>query len=174
MARAFIVRRLSLASLFAVGVISLTILPATAQTAASRAPLTLSGDSFSGAAPAEPRASYQLAQSERRQQRRTRTRSNRSSGETSSAYTGRYAILRKDNADSGCLLNINSGGRAQLGPRCGDHGMRIFDPVNWAVSGDRMTLRSRNGHRITFTRKEDGVWYREPANAKRPLALRKH
>lgn len=174
MARAAIARTIRLASCAAIGIFSFTGLPAAAGTMSPSAQTILSGDSFPGAEPGERRAAMQVAQRERRRSRRSRARRSRSSGGASSAFAGRYAILRKDNRDSNCLLNINRGGRAQLGPRCGDHGMRIFDPVRWAVSGNRMTLRARKGHRITFVRKEDGIWYRDPANSKRPLALRKY
>lgn len=120
--------------------------------------------------------SYRIAQVERRKRRRKRTRRTRRRDRkpsASSAYMGRYGILRKNNKDVGCVLSLRRNGRAQLGPGCGDQGIVIFDPRGWRVRGDSMTLRARAGHRISFTRKADGIWYRSPAG-KRPLSLKKY
>ncbi len=84
---------------------------------------------------------------------------------------GRYAILREENKDSGCLLILNAGGRAQLGPGCRDHGLVVFDPIGWAAGRGAIVLRARKGHRINMVLK-DGLYVREPA-AGRPFVLRK-
>ena len=94
-------------------------------------------------------------------------------GPVAGEIAGRYAILRKDDVDVGCLLTLRANGRAQLGPACGDHGIVVFDPVRWAFARNRLTLQARRGHRIAFARAQDGVWRRDPP-AKIPLGLRKH
>lgn len=86
---------------------------------------------------------------------------------------GRYAMLREDNKDSGCLVNLQQSGRAQLGPGCMDQGLVVFDPVGWSATRNTIVLRARKGHRITFVYKPDGVWLRDPPD-KRPLAMRKY
>lgn len=106
----------------------------------------------------QPPANIQLAQ--RKQQQ--------SSGGN---LAGRYAILREENKDSGCLLILNAGGRAQLGPGCRDQGLVVFDPIGWAAGRNAIILRARKGHRITLNLR-DGLYVREPAE-KRPFVLRK-
>lgn len=86
---------------------------------------------------------------------------------------GRYAVLREENKDTGCLVNLLASGRAQLGPGCKDQGVVVFDPIGWSGARNSIVLRARKGHRINFVYKPDGVWLREPAD-KRPLALRKY
>ncbi len=88
------------------------------------------------------------------------------------AGAGRYALLREENKDSGCLVNLLPGGRAQLGPGCKDQGLVVFDPIGWSTGRNSIILRARKGHRVNFILKTDGTWLREPAD-KRPLALRK-
>ena len=89
------------------------------------------------------------------------------------ASAGRYALLREENKDSGCLVNLLPGGRAQLGPGCKDQGIAVFDPVGWSTGRKSIILRARKGHRVDFVHKPDGTWLREPPD-KRPLALRKY
>lgn len=86
-------------------------------------------------------------------------------------FAGRYAILREENKDSGCLLSLNAGGRAVLGPGCRDHGLVVFDPTAWTTARGNIILRARKGHRVTFVPK-DGLYVREPA-ASKPFVLRK-
>ena len=85
----------------------------------------------------------------------------------------RYALLREENKDSGCLVNLLAGGRAQLGPGCKDQGLVVFDPIGWSSGRNAIVLRARKGHRVNFVYKPDGTWLREPED-KRPLALRKY
>ena len=86
---------------------------------------------------------------------------------------GRYALLREENKDSGCLVNLQQSGRAQLGPGCMDQGLVVFDPVGWSAGRNSLILRARKGHRVTFMYRPDGTWLRDPPD-KRPLALRKY
>lgn len=86
---------------------------------------------------------------------------------------GRYALLREEGKDSGCLVNLMQNGRAQLGPGCRDQGLVIFDPVGWSAGRNSIVLRARKGHRVNFVYKPDGTWLRDPPD-KRPLALRKY
>ena len=82
-------------------------------------------------------------------------------------------MLREEQKDSGCLVNLQQGGRAQLGPGCMDQGILVFDPIAWSMGRNAIVLRARKGHSLNFVYKPDGVWLREPAD-KRPLGLRKH
>ncbi len=111
-----------------------------------------------------------FAQNERRSRRNQRR--NESSG-GGAGLAGRYGILREKSRDVGCLLTLSNGGRAQLGPGCSDHGFVVFDPTRWQGSGNKIILRARKGHRITFSRQADGSWQRDPA-AKVPLGLKKY
>jgi hypothetical protein len=86
---------------------------------------------------------------------------------------GRYALLREENKDSGCLVNLQQSGRAQLGPGCMDQGLVVFDPTGWSSGRNSLILRGRKGHRVTFMYRPDGTWLRDPPD-KRPLALRKY
>ena len=81
--------------------------------------------------------------------------------------------MRAENKDAGCLLSLNRSGRAQIGPGCQDHGIQIFDPVRWQISGGKIILRARGGHRISFARHPDGPWQRSPAG-KTALGLKKY
>lgn len=110
---------------------------------------------------ANPEAPIRLAQ------QRSRKKQESSGG----AFAGRYAILRDGNKDSGCLLILNAGGRALLGPGCRDHGLVVFDPTAWSTARGAIVLRARKGHRITLVPK-DGLFIREPA-ADKPFVLRK-
>jgi len=124
----------------------------------------------------------ELAQADRRKRRRTKRsrsrRSNATGAGTGAAAAqggipGRYAVLRDENKDAGCLLSLNRNGRALVGPGCADQGIQIFDPVRWSYSGGQIILRARKGRRISFGRKADGTWQRTPA-AKKALGLKKY
>lgn len=78
---------------------------------------------------------------------------------------GRYSILR-DDKDTGCMLTLMAGSRAQLAPACRDNGIVVFDPVKWAVDRGRLVLTARKGHKAHFERDESGVWRRDPAEGK--------
>lgn len=84
--------------------------------------------------------------------------------------SGRYAILR-DDKDTGCMLTLHGGSRAQLAPACRDNGLVIFDPVRWSIDRGRLVLTARKGHKAHFERDSDGIWRRDP-NEGKPLAFR--
>ena len=60
--------------------------------------------------------------------------------------SGRYSVLR-DDKDTGCMLTLSGGGRAQLAPACRDNGIVVFDPVKWAIDHGRLALTARRGTR---------------------------
>lgn len=78
---------------------------------------------------------------------------------------GRYAILR-DDKDTGCMLTLFGGARAQLAPACRDNGIVIFDPVRWSLEHGRLVLTARKGHKAHFERDDAGVWRRDPKEGK--------
>jgi hypothetical protein len=89
---------------------------------------------------------------------------------------GRYAVLRAEDKDTGCMLTLQGGssaiaGRAQLAPACRDNGIVIFDPVAWSIERGRLVLRARKGHNTKFDRDPRGFWRRDAKEGK-PLALR--
>ena len=68
---------------------------------------------------------------------------------------GRYAILRADDKDTGCMLTLETsaragGSKALLAPACRDNGMVIFDPVAWSLERGRLALTARKGHKNSF------------------------
>jgi hypothetical protein len=89
---------------------------------------------------------------------------------------GRYAILRAEDRDTGCMLTLEArpaegGNKAQLAPACRDNGVVIFDPVAWSLERGRLVLTARKGHKTFFERHQDGVWRRDAKEGK-PLSLR--
>ena len=89
---------------------------------------------------------------------------------------GRYAILRAEDKDTGCMLTLEqrpaSGGfKAQLAPACRDNGLVVFDPVAWNLDHGRLSLIARKGHKAHFDREADGVWRRDAKEGK-TLSLR--
>ena len=159
-----------------------------ATSAIAKSPLTsqivLSGTSLfaSSNTVEKPGKSLHLAQLERRKPRKRRRtrRSRRRSGATKQPASGpakdipgRYAVLRAESKDAGCLLSLRGNGRAQVGPGCQDHGFQIFDPVRWRFSRGTLVLQARAGHRVSFSRKDDGTWQRSPT-AKKALGLKKY
>jgi hypothetical protein len=89
---------------------------------------------------------------------------------------GRYAILRAEDKDTGCMLTLEArGGRggykAQLAPACRDNGVVVFDPIGWTVDRGRLVLTARKGHKAHFDRGQDGVWRRDASEGK-ALGLR--
>ncbi len=85
---------------------------------------------------------------------------------------GRYAVLR-DDKDTGCMLTLQGGGRAQLAPACRDNGIVVFDPVKWTLDRGRLALTARAGHKAHFERDTAGVWRRDAREAgKSALAFR--
>ncbi|MGE5388334.1 MAG: hypothetical protein ACM3NE_05540 [Hyphomicrobiales bacterium] len=71
--------------------------------------------------------------------------------------SGRYSVLR-DDKDTGCMLTLSGGGRAQLAPACRDNGIVVFDPVKWAIDHGRLALTARKGHKAHFEKDDAGVW----------------
>lgn len=93
-----------------------------------------------------------------------------------SGTAGRYAVLRDEDKDTGCMLTLQTrpaagGFKAQLAPACRDNGIVIFDPVAWSLEHGRLVLKARKGHKTEFERDPRGFWRRDPAQGK-PLALR--
>jgi hypothetical protein len=73
---------------------------------------------------------------------------------------GRYSVLREDK-DTGCMLTLFGGGKAQLAPACRDNGIVVFDPVRWAMDHGRLALTARKGHKAHFEKDDAGVWRRD-------------
>lgn len=73
---------------------------------------------------------------------------------------GRYSVLR-DDKDTGCMLTLVGGGRAQLAPACRDNGIVVFDPVKWAADRNHLALTARKGHKAHFEKDDAGVWRRD-------------
>lgn len=85
---------------------------------------------------------------------------------------GRYAVLR-DDKDTGCMLTLSGGGRAQLAPACRDNGIVVFDPVRWIADHAHLTLTARKGHAAHFEKDSAGVWRRDAKETgKSALAFR--
>ena len=97
--------------------------------------------------------------------------------ETRPDAAGRYAILRADDKDTGCMLTLESrpakegGSKAQLAPACRDNGLVVFDPVAWSLDHGRLSLVARKGHKAHFDREASGVWRRNSKEGK-ALSLR--
>ena len=86
---------------------------------------------------------------------------------------GRYSILRETNKDTGCMLTLHPGGKAQLAPACRDNGIVVFDPVGWSFSGGRLILRARKGHHANFEYTEDQSWQKDAKEGGKKLGFRK-
>lgn len=85
---------------------------------------------------------------------------------------GRYSVLR-DEKDTGCMLTLMGGGRAQLAPACRDNGIVVFDPVKWALEHGQLALTARKGHKAHFEKDAAGVWRRDAKEGgKSALAFR--
>jgi len=96
--------------------------------------------------------------------------------ETRAEAAGRYAILRADDKDTGCMLTLEQrpaqgGFKAQLAPACRDNGLVVFDPVAWSLDHGRLSLVARKGHKAHFDREASGVWRRDSKEGK-ALSLR--
>ncbi len=85
--------------------------------------------------------------------------------------SGRYTILRDAGKDTGCMLTLRAGSKAQLAPACRDNGVVIFDPINWSLDRGRLVLTARKGHKAHFDKGPDGVWRRDGKEGK-ALALK--
>jgi len=89
---------------------------------------------------------------------------------------GRYAILRAEDKDTGCMLTLEAkpskgGLKAQLAPACRDTGLVVFEPVAWSLEHGRLTLTARKGHKAHFDREAGGLWRRDTKEGK-ALSLR--
>ncbi|HEY8163224.1 MAG: AprI/Inh family metalloprotease inhibitor [Methylocystis sp.] len=93
------------------------------------------------------------------------------SATAASDTAGRYGVLR-ENKDTGCMLTLMAGGRAQLAPACRDNGIVVFDPVRWSIDRGRLVLVARKGHKAHFERDSNNVWRRDPNEGKSSLAFK--
>lgn len=96
--------------------------------------------------------------------------------ESRAEAAGRYAILRAEDKDTGCMLTLEQrpatgGFKAQLAPACRDNGLVVFDPVAWNLDHGRLSLIARKGHKAHFDREAGGVWRRDAKEGK-ALSLR--
>jgi hypothetical protein len=96
------------------------------------------------------------------------------------SVSGRYQLLRANNAETGCVLvldrtlpgPVSQSGKASLEKGCADKGLQVFDPAGWIVERDRLFLYARKGHRNGFNIERDGRLVKDPP-AGSPLAARK-
>ena len=101
---------------------------------------------------------------------------NAAQAESRADVAGRYAVLRAEDKDTGCMLTLEprpakGGLKAQLAPACRDNGLVVFDPVAWSLDHGRLTLTARKGHKAHFDREAGGVWRRDAKEGK-ALSLR--
>lgn len=90
-----------------------------------------------------------------------------------SELPGRYSVLREGSKDTGCMLTLHPGGKAQLAPACRDNGFVIFDPVGWSYVGGKLTLRARKGHHASFEMTPDQSWQKDQKDGGKQLGFRK-
>ena len=88
---------------------------------------------------------------------------------------GRYAVLREDGRDTGCMVTLHptprgKGFRAQLAPACRDQGVVVFDPVGWWLEKGKLHLQARKGHNIALDAEAGGAWLKKDG---RPLGLKR-
>jgi hypothetical protein len=96
--------------------------------------------------------------------------------ESRTEAAGRYAVLRAEDKDTGCMLTLEQrpaagGFKAQLAPACRDNGLVVFDPVAWSLDHGRLSLVARKGHKAHFDRESGGIWRRDAKEGK-ALSLR--
>ncbi len=84
---------------------------------------------------------------------------------------GRYGVLR-DDKDTGCMLTLMGGGRAQLAPACRDNGIVVFDPVRWSLDRGKLVLVARKGHKAHFEKDSNGFWRRDASESKSVLSFK--
>jgi hypothetical protein len=92
---------------------------------------------------------------------------------------GRYAVLRDENKDTGCMITLDDktraakgGFKATLAPACRDQGIVIFDPMGWQLAGGRLVLTARKGHTTHLDLQQDSTWAKDPKEGK-ALSLKK-
>lgn len=99
---------------------------------------------------------------------------------TPAAVAGRYQLFRANNADTGCIVDLNRAlpgpvsrtGKASLEKGCTDKGLLTFDPAGWIVERDRLFLYARKGHRTGFNIERNGLLVKDPPGGA-PLSARK-
>ena len=80
---------------------------------------------------------------------------------------GRYAVLRDNGKDTGCMITFDEhtrvagGNRAALAPACRDQGIVVFDPIAWHIAGSKLILTARKGHTAEFQLQPGGAWQKE-------------
>ena len=90
---------------------------------------------------------------------------------------GRYAVLRDNGKDTGCMItfddhaHVAGGNRAALAPACRDQGIVVFDPVSWRIAGNKLILTARKGHNAQFELQPGGAWQKDGEG--KPLGLKK-
>ena len=93
-----------------------------------------------------------------------------------SEVAGRYAVLRDEGRDTGCMLTLFETARgrgtyrALLAPACRDQGIVIFDPQAWTIDRGKLSLTARKGHKLLLEPAGEGLWWFKD---KRNLGLRK-
>ena len=93
-----------------------------------------------------------------------------------SEIPGRYAVLRENGRDTGCMITLmdQSRGRgvnrAQLAPACRDQGIVIFDPIGWSLERGQLVLTARKGHKTRLDHEAQGSWLKKDA---KPLELKR-
>ncbi|MFT4095738.1 MAG: AprI/Inh family metalloprotease inhibitor [Rhodoblastus sp.] len=107
------------------------------------------------------------------QHREAQTAAPRGPSVPAAEMPGRYSVLREGNKDTGCMLTLQPGGRAQLAPACRDNGIAVFDPVAWSYAGGKLMLRARKGHHANFEYEQDQSWQKDPKEGGKKLGFRK-
>lgn len=89
---------------------------------------------------------------------------------------GRYAVMRENGRDTGCMVTLMEQGRgrgqnrAQLAPACRDQGIVIFDPLGWALERGQIVLTARKGHKLHLEHQPDGSWMKMDV---KPIGLKR-
>lgn len=99
---------------------------------------------------------------------------------TPASMPGRYAVLREEGRDTGCMVTLEEKARgpkgsvkAFLAPACRDNGIVIFDPAGWSLDRGQLLLFARKGHSARFLRQPDGSWTKDPKEGGKPLGLKR-
>jgi hypothetical protein len=129
-----------------------------------------------GAATAEPPPGFQPVKVAERSVSPSRAAAALKPGDVA----GRYAVLREDNRDTGCMITLDdharaangSAFRATLAPACRDQGIVIFDPMGWQVAAGRLVLTARKGHTAQFELQPNETWLKDAKEGK-PLTLKR-
>ncbi|MBK9082149.1 MAG: AprI/Inh family metalloprotease inhibitor [Rhizobiales bacterium] len=123
-------------------------------------------------AAARPTPGFQLAQ--------TPKPAPADAGKSAASVAGRYAVLREEGRDTGCMVTLDDKGRgvqgaskAVLAPACRDQGIVIFDPAGWRFDKGRLVLIARKGHSATFDLQANGAWLKDPKEGGKALGLKK-